>query len=155
MANGIMVYIGSTATEDRATLGSDPSAVAVPYGMGGILNFCEISPFLHHAVGPNAINPSTGIAYQLVYNTNFFGGEPKLEGISRKALRLSLGQGTKNAKVGDRRRRNTPFLVKYSCLCGFMRPQIDWKWGESITDQRADNYLDFAEIGKYCVIYKS
>jgi len=31
------VYNAPAATEDRATLGSDPSAVAVPYGMGGAL----------------------------------------------------------------------------------------------------------------------
>ena len=44
MANGIAVTILCTAAEDRATLGSDPSAAAVPYGMGGIQSV--VPPFL-------------------------------------------------------------------------------------------------------------
>jgi len=57
MANGSLGYSGRTATEDRATLGSDPSAVTGPYGTGGILTICgDIARFLH-AGGPKAINP--------------------------------------------------------------------------------------------------
>ena len=34
MPTAYLWYIVPTAKEDRATLGSDPSALAVPYGMG-------------------------------------------------------------------------------------------------------------------------
>ena len=47
------------SVEDRATLGSDPSATAVPYGTGGIP--CDTACLLD-AVGPNAINPMSFMA---------------------------------------------------------------------------------------------
>jgi hypothetical protein len=57
MANGSLGYSGRTTTEDRATLGSDPSAVVGPYGTGGIRTISEdIARFLP-AGDPKAINP--------------------------------------------------------------------------------------------------
>ena len=57
MANGIIVTILRTAVEDRATLGSDPSATAALYGMGGIRSGAAFS--YGYAVGSKAINPSS------------------------------------------------------------------------------------------------
>ena len=53
-ANGTVGYAGHTATEDRATVGTDPSAVAAPYGTGGILR--GVACFVA-AGGPKATNP--------------------------------------------------------------------------------------------------
>ncbi len=46
-ATGMPVYNAPAATEDRATLGSDPSAVAVPYGMGGAFRGAACYPPVH------------------------------------------------------------------------------------------------------------
>jgi hypothetical protein len=42
MANGNSTYTDTAAAEDRATLGSDPSAAAGPYGTGGIQSGCRL-----------------------------------------------------------------------------------------------------------------
>jgi len=55
MPTAYVWYIISTAKEDRATLGSDPSALAVPYGMGRGPFWASSSIY---AGGPKAINPS-------------------------------------------------------------------------------------------------
>ena len=57
MANGSLGYSGRTTAEDRATLGSNPSAAVGPYGTSGILVISkDIARFLP-AGGPKAINP--------------------------------------------------------------------------------------------------
>ena len=54
MANGMTAYNGVAATEDRATVGTDPSAVAGPYGTGGIPRGAACCVV---AGGQHAINP--------------------------------------------------------------------------------------------------
>ena len=54
MANGTSAYDGLAATEDRATVGADPNAVAGPDGTGGILRAaaCCVSAGGLHAINP-------------------------------------------------------------------------------------------------------
>jgi hypothetical protein len=58
MANGTGGYDTLAAMEDRALLGSNPSAMAGPYGTGGVLS--DAACFIAIAVGPHAINPKPG-----------------------------------------------------------------------------------------------
>jgi len=57
-ANGRLWYDAAAAAEDRATLGSDPSAVVEPYGTGEIPRFSRDFAGFSHAIGLNAINPN-------------------------------------------------------------------------------------------------
>ena len=54
MANGTTAYNDPAATEDTATLGTDPSAVAGPYGTGDILRGAARCV---SAGGPYAVDP--------------------------------------------------------------------------------------------------
>jgi hypothetical protein len=58
MANGRLGYDAAAAAEDRATLGSDPSAAAEPYGTGEISRFSGDFACFAHAVGLKALNPN-------------------------------------------------------------------------------------------------
>lgn len=57
MANGSLGYDGAAVAEDRATLGSEPSAAAEPYGTGEISRFSGDFACFAHAVGLKALNP--------------------------------------------------------------------------------------------------
>jgi hypothetical protein len=66
LANGSLGYHASAAPEDRATLGSDPSAGAVPYGTGGILQVMGNTACFQPAGGSKAINPNARVAQRIV-----------------------------------------------------------------------------------------
>jgi len=67
MPTAYMLYNAATAKEDRAPLGSDPSALAAPYGIGRGLVLA--SSFIY-AGDCNAINPSrkAAVFHQLFWS---------------------------------------------------------------------------------------
>lgn len=58
MANGRLGYNSTAVAEDKATLGSDPSAATEPYGTGEICRFWGDFACFVHAVGLKAVNPN-------------------------------------------------------------------------------------------------
>jgi len=69
-ANGTVGYAARTATEARAPVGTDPSAVAAPYGTGGTPRGVACFSF---AVGPKAANPrvvARSSGSSSIYGTN-------------------------------------------------------------------------------------
>ena len=64
MPTAYILYIVTVAKEDKAPLGSDLSALAMPYGIGR--GSVLVSSFLY-AVGSNAINPPTKADYYQLF----------------------------------------------------------------------------------------
>lgn len=58
MANGGLRYDSAAVAEDRATLGSAPSAATEPFGTGEISWFSGDFACFAHAVGLKALNPN-------------------------------------------------------------------------------------------------
>jgi len=61
------LYNAAVVKEDRAPLGSDPSTLAMPHGIGRHLH--PVPSFIKYAGGSNAINPCCMAAV----STNFSG----------------------------------------------------------------------------------
>ena len=67
MPTAYVLYNAAVVKEDRAPLGSDPSALAMPHDIGRHLH--PVPSFIKYAGGSNAINPCCMAAV----STNFSG----------------------------------------------------------------------------------
>jgi len=72
MPTAYVLYNAAVVKEDRVPLGSDPSALAMPHGIGRHLY--PVPSFIKYAGGSNAIN----LSRETAVSTNFFALEPKI-----------------------------------------------------------------------------
>ena len=72
MPTAYMLYNATVAKEDKAPLGSDLSALAMPHGIGRHLY--PVPSFIKYAGGSNTINPRR----KAVVSTNFSGVDLKM-----------------------------------------------------------------------------